>query len=54
MNALDRAARAAARRPRAHLQLTTGDPGTFHALAARLFGDAFPDVERIELAVPAR
>ncbi len=40
--------------PASHLQLTTGDPGTFHALAARLFGDAFPDVERVELAVPAR
>jgi glutamate racemase len=37
-----------------HLQLTTGDPATFHALAGRLFGSAFPDVERVELAVPAR
>ncbi len=37
-----------------HLQLTTGDPEAFHALAARLFGSAFPDVARIELAVPAR
>jgi glutamate racemase len=37
-----------------HLQLTTGDPDAFHALAARLFGAAFPDVERVELAVPAR
>jgi glutamate racemase len=37
-----------------HVQLTTGDPGTFHALAGRLFGSAFPDVERVELAVPAR
>ena len=34
-----------------HLQLTTGDPASFHALAVRLFGSAFPDVERIELAV---
>jgi glutamate racemase len=37
-----------------HRQLTTGDPGAFHDLAARLFGAAFPDVERVELAVPAR
>ena len=37
-----------------HRQLTTGDPDTFHALASRLFGSAFPDVERIDLAVPAR
>lgn len=37
-----------------HLQLTTGDPERFHDLATRLFGAAFPDVERIELAVLAR
>jgi glutamate racemase len=37
-----------------HLQLTTGDAGTFHALAGRLFGSAFPDVEQVELAVPVR
>jgi len=37
-----------------HLQLTTGDPGSFHALAGRLFGAAFPEVERVELAVAAR
>jgi glutamate racemase len=37
-----------------HLQLTTGDPGHFHALASRLFGSAFPDVERIDLEVPVR
>jgi glutamate racemase len=37
-----------------HLQLTTGDAGTFHALAGRLFGSAFPDVERVELAVATR
>jgi glutamate racemase len=38
----------------AHLQLTTGDPDQFHSLASRLFGSAFPDVERVELAVAAR
>ena len=27
-----------------HIQLTTGDVRAFHDLAARLFGDAFPDV----------
>jgi len=37
-----------------HAQLTTGDPDTFHALAARLFGAEFLDVRRVELAVPAR
>jgi glutamate racemase len=41
-------------RPAFHLQLTTGDPDQFHALAGRLFGSDFPDVERIELAVAAR
>ena len=34
-----------------HLQLTTGDAGSFHTLASRLFGSAFPDVEQVELAV---
>jgi glutamate racemase len=37
-----------------HLQLTTGDPGSFHALASRLFGSAFPDVEHVDLAVATR
>lgn len=37
-----------------HVQLTTGDPERFGSLAARLFGDDFPDVTRVELAVPAR
>ena len=37
-----------------HLQLTTGDPDSFHALASRLFGSAFPDVEHVELAVATR
>jgi glutamate racemase len=37
-----------------HLQLTTGDPDSFHALAGRLFGSAFPEVSHIELAVAAR
>jgi glutamate racemase len=36
-----------------HLQLTTGDPEAFHALASLLFGSTFPDVERIDLEVPA-
>jgi len=40
--------------PAVHLQLTTGDAATFHALASRLFGTGFPDVERVELAVPTR
>jgi glutamate racemase len=37
-----------------HLQLTTGDPASFHELASRLFGADFPDVERVELGVLAR
>jgi glutamate racemase len=37
-----------------HRQLTTGDAASFHALAGRLFGTAFPEVEQVELAVPAR
>ncbi len=37
-----------------HVQLTTGDPATFHGLASRLFGSAFPDVEQVDLAVAAR
>ena len=34
-----------------HRQLTTGDLDRFRALAGRLFGDAFPDVESLGLAV---
>ena len=40
-------------RPVTHLQLTTGDPEAFHVLASRLFGSAFPEVERVDLGVPA-
>jgi glutamate racemase len=36
-----------------HVQLTTGDPDRFHELASRLFGSAFPDVERVDLGVAA-
>lgn len=36
-----------------HLQLTTGDPDRFHDLASRLFGADFPDVEQVDLGVPA-
>jgi len=50
INALEASDGAAA----THLQLTTGDTGSFHALASRLFGAAFPDVEHVELAVAAR
>jgi glutamate racemase len=37
-----------------HVQLTTGDADQFRELAGRLFGSAFPEVEQVELAVPAR
>ena len=36
-----------------HRQLTTGDPQRFAALAGRLFGTDFPDVESVELGVLA-
>lgn len=39
--------------PATHLQLTTGDPIAFHALASLLFGSVFPDVEWIDLGVLA-
>ena len=41
-------------KPSSHLQLTTGDPQRFHALASQLFGSAFPDVEQVDLGVAAR
>ena len=37
-----------------HVQLTTGDAASFHSLASRLFGTAFPDVDQVELAVATR
>ncbi len=37
-----------------HRKLTTGDAAAFHALASRLFGSAFPEVESVDLGVPAR
>lgn len=36
-----------------HIQLTTGDAERFHELASRLFGADFPDVEQVDLGVPA-
>jgi glutamate racemase len=36
--------------PATHLQLTTGHVGAFRDLAVRLFGDAFADVEGVEVA----
>jgi glutamate racemase len=37
--------------PPVHVQLTTGDVERFHAIASRMFGEAFPDVDAVELAV---
>ena len=37
-----------------HVQLTTGDTDRFRTIAARMFGDAFPDVETVELGAVAR
>ena len=53
--ARDQRARGAGRRRGAptHVQLTTGDVDAFRSVAGRLFGDAFLDVDRVELtAVP--
>ncbi|MBI2763097.1 MAG: glutamate racemase [Chloroflexi bacterium] len=38
--------------PSTHRQLTTGDLEAFRAIAGRMFGEAFPDVERVELEAP--
>jgi glutamate racemase len=35
-----------------HVQLTTGDVDRFRDVAARLFGDAFPDITGVDLRVP--
>jgi len=40
--------------PATHAQLTTGDVAAFRALARRLFGTEFPDVEPVELGEVAR
>jgi glutamate racemase len=37
-----------------HVQLTTGDAERFRSIAGRMFGDAFPDVEPVELGVAVR
>ena len=37
-----------------HVQLTTGDIDAFRELAAKLFGDAFPDVARVDLGAAIR
>jgi hypothetical protein len=36
--------------PALHVQLTTGDVDLFRAIAARMFGQSFPDVEPVDLA----
>ncbi|HVL54077.1 MAG TPA: glutamate racemase [Vitreimonas sp.] len=43
----DAPAEAAARAT--HVQLTTGDVGSFRSVAERLFGDAFPEIRGLEL-----
>ena len=40
--------------PAGHIQLTTGDPERFRSVASRLFGSAFPEIDAVDLAVPAR
>lgn len=39
--------------PPTHVQYTTGDVATFRALAGRLFGSEFPDVQAVELRAVA-
>jgi glutamate racemase len=36
-----------------HLQLTTGDVGTFRVVAERIFGEAFPEVGSVDVAAVA-
>ena len=36
-----------------HVQLTTGDVEAFREIASRMFGDAFPDVQGVELGAAA-
>jgi hypothetical protein len=36
----------------AHVQLTTGDVEAFRTIARRLFGEAFPEIEGVELGRP--
>ena len=45
-----RAAGRGVRRAAIHVQLTTGDVERFRAIATRMFGESFPDVEAVELA----
>ena len=40
--------------PPVHVQLTTGDVERFRAIASRMFGEAFPDVEAVELGGRSR
>ncbi len=49
-----RASDGRAAEPASHVQHTTGDVDAFLLLARRLFGDAFPDVQPVELATAAR
>jgi glutamate racemase len=37
-----------------HVQLTTGDVGAFRGTAERMFGEAFPDVQGVELEAGSR
>jgi glutamate racemase len=37
-----------------HVQLTTGDVDAFRTVAERIFGEAFPEIESVEVAAAAR
>ena len=49
VNGLEAPGRRNAAGPAAHIQYTTGDVARFGALAARLFGSEFPDVQPVRL-----
>jgi hypothetical protein len=37
-----------------HVQITTGDVGRFRSIADRLFGDAFSDIQPVDLGASVR
>ena len=39
--------------PPTHRQLTTGDVAIFRAVAGRMFGEAFPDIDTVDLEAGA-
>jgi glutamate racemase len=48
-----RAADDGAADPPSHVQLTTGDVGAFRTVAERIFGEAFPDIDSVDVVAVA-